>query len=65
MIYQGGGDHTENSGYWRDGCDCNSTTAIRMLWCLYFVVCFFFLYWPLNALSLLFGIFLKQKTATR
>jgi hypothetical protein len=43
----------------------HSTTTDRMLWCAYFVICFFFLYWPFNALSLLFGIFLKQRTAAR
>ena len=36
---------------------------IRTLWCLYFFICFFLLCWPVNALSLLFGFFLKQKTA--
>ena len=43
----------------------HSTTANRVLWCPYFVICFFFLYWPFNALSLVVGTFLKQRTAMR
>ena len=43
----------------------NKTIASRALWCFYFILCFLFLYWPVNALALLFGMFLKQRTATR
>jgi hypothetical protein len=43
----------------------NKTIASRALWCFYFIICIFFLCWPVNALALLFGMFLKQKTAAR
>jgi hypothetical protein len=43
----------------------NKTVANRALWCFYFIICLFFLCWPVNALALLFGMFLKQKTAAR
>ena len=41
------------------------TTANRVLWRSYFLICFFFLTWPFNALSLVIGIFLKHRTAAR
>ena len=43
----------------------HNAAASHTLWCLYFLICFYFLYWPVNALSLLFGIVLKQRTAAR
>jgi hypothetical protein len=42
-----------------------TTPPTRTLWCFYFFICFFFLCWPVNALSLLFGVYVKTGITAR
>jgi hypothetical protein len=39
--------------------------ASRALWYLYFLTCFLFLYWPVNAILLFVGIVVRRNRAGR